>query len=546
MKNIKYNVLLVCVIFLSIGVKNVSALSTYMSTSSNYITTGQSVTATVTVQDFFSAKIHIECIGNTSGKTYDDIAQSDSGNITRSFSLTCSATSEGTIAFSYSVEALDMAYNSKNTSDSRRVIVQKPREKDSNNYLKSLGVKDYTLSPEFNKDTLEYSVTVPSTVDKITLEAALECGYASLTGTGEFEVNEGVNTFEVNVTSETGVGRVYKVTVNVEDENPIEIEIGTSKYTIMKNAKTLEKPTTYEATTVKIKDFDIPAFYSEISKFTLVGAKDTKGSIHYFIYNAEDGTYSLYNENKASEQLLYIEKIGEDIKDGFQKQLKTINGASYEVLVAEKDSSIVLIKAMNIKTGDVHLYQYDEKVGSYIIYNDSLVTSLEEEIQKYKDVIFYFCIALGVSLFLILLLLIFRPKRKKSKKSKEVRNDAVKIEKLEVNETKENTLESKEVVMDKKSKKKKKKEQKVVEVVKEETEEEVKVENLSDSKNKKRTKEDALKQVSDAASIIEEYEKTISLNKDELKKKKQEMEESSVKEEKMYDIFEDDRKKKKR
>ena len=64
-----------------------------------------------------------------------------------------------------------------------------------------------------------------------------------------------------------------------------------------------------------------------------------------------------------------------------------------------------------------------------------------------------------------------------------------------------------------------------------------KIQNLS--------KEEALKQVSKAADIIEEYEKTMKISKKELEKKKKELEQKEI-EETMYDIFEDDKKKKKK
>lgn len=517
-----------------------------VSASSNYVTTGSNVTFYIYVNNAAAWSLTGHGIGATSGCTLGDSGVGDSGtgnNVSKTIaSVTCRTTSEGTVGFVVegnisSASGSEIVKTNINTS--KTVVVQKPREKDTNNYLKSLSIKDYKLTPNFNKDTLEYSVIVPSTVNKIVLEAEKESGYASLTGTGEFEVNEGVNSFEINVTSETGVGRVYKVTVQVEDENPIEIEIGNSKYTIMKNGKTLKKPATYESTTVKIKDFDIPAFTSEISKFTLIGAKDTKGTTHFLIYNQDSNTYELYNENKASDLVLYIEKIGNDTKDGFTKKNITIQSASYEALVSNVDESIILVKAMNTANGKIHFYQYDKEEGTFVIYNDSLRYFYEQEFQKYKDVILYFCIALGVSFFLILILLFKKPRKRKNKGKEE---NEVKIEKLEMEEKKESVVEQKS---DKKSKKQLKKMRKEQQEVKQEiNEKQINSKENDEKKSKKmKTKEDALKQVSDAASIIEEYEKTISLNKNDLKKKQIELEKQ---EETMYDIFEDEKKKKKK
>lgn len=542
MKYLKKLFFTVCLSFLLTTTVNAASVS--ISASSNYVTTGSNVTFYIYVNNAAAWSLSGHGVGATSGCSLGDSGVGDSGtgnNVSKTIaSVTCKATSVGQVGFVVTgnistASGSNIVKTTINTSKS--VTVQKPREKDTNNYLSSIGVAGYQLSPAFQKETLEYSVNVPSTVDKITIEASKESGYASLSGTGEFEVNEGVNTFEVNVTSETGVPRVYKVTVNVEDENPITVDIGDGKYTIMKNAKTLEKPTTYEATTVKIKDFDIPAFYSEISKFTLVGVKDSKGTSHFVIYDKEKNTYSLYNENKSMEQLLYIEPITDE-KDGFTKKKVTINSTTHDAFVSNIDENIILVKAMNIKTGEIHLYQYDKNEGTYIIYSDSITDHFEAEIEKYKTVILYFAGGLGISLLLIFLLLLRKPKQKKKKK------EEMKLDKVE---EKESTKMEESSKLSKKEKKKLKKDAKKSENLQEEKkEEEIYVEKIEskNSKKKNRTKEDALKQVSDAASIIEEYEKTVQLNKKDLEKKKKEMEEHE--ENVMYDLFEEDKKKKKK
>ena len=79
-----------------------------------------------------------------------------------------------------------------------------PKTYSSNNYLKSLSIDGYSLSPEFNKDTTEYTVEVPNGTDKITIDASKEDSTASISGTGEKEVAEGTNKFEINVEAENG------------------------------------------------------------------------------------------------------------------------------------------------------------------------------------------------------------------------------------------------------------------------------------------------------------------------------------------------------
>ena len=301
---------------------------------------------------------------------------------------------------------------------------------------------------------------------------------------------------------------VYKLVINVEDENPITVDIQGNKYTIMKNGKTLEAPATFSSTTIKINDFDIPAFYSEVSNFTLVGVKDSKGTTHFAIYDKDNSTYQLYREIKSNQMLMYIKNIKEEL-EGFKKERMTIHEVSYDVMVCVVDPSVIVVSAMNIVTGKDDYYIYDKENDTYTKYNDSIARNLNDEISHYKEIILYFAGGLLVSFVIILILLFSRPKSKKNKRKKE-ETDVVKSVKLEKNDPS----------LDKESKDKSKK----------------------NKKDKLKSKEDALKEVSEAASIIEEYEKTIQLSKKDIAKKKKEMESSS---DTMYNIFEDDKKRKK-
>ena len=92
-----------------------------------------------------------------------------------------------------------------------------------NNNLSSIVVEGYELNEEFNKDTLEYTVSVPSDTEKINLNATVEDKTAGVSGTGEFEVSEGDNKFELIVTAQNGAKKVYTVTIKVEDQNPINV-----------------------------------------------------------------------------------------------------------------------------------------------------------------------------------------------------------------------------------------------------------------------------------------------------------------------------------
>lgn len=531
MKQFKFTIFtLICVL---VGLQNVYAKPSYsVSTTSSYIEAGSKVTASITLSNVKAWNIKIKSYGATSGCD-QNISDTADTNITKTISVTCTATSVGQISFVFSGDAVSSGETEATNIDATKiVVVTAPREKDSNNYLKSIGVTGYTLTPEFNQDTLEYSVDVPATVDKVTLEASAASSYATVSGTGEVEVNEGANSFEIKVTSETGVERIYKVTVNVKDENPIEVSIDGSSYTVMKNAKTLETPSTYEATTVKINDFDIPAFYSETSQFTLVGVKDSKGDTFFAIYDKDKNSYTLYNENKSDQLLLYIRDITSEM-DGFVKDKVTINEMSYDCFKSN-DGSLTLVYAMNIVTGKENYYLYDKTENTFLLYNDSLIVSLTSEVNKYKMTILYMAAAI---IFLIVVIFGMLLKRSKKKVKVVYPSEGVKVEKISPEMKKDEAKDKKKNVKEDT----KKEAQKMVDKQLADSTEK----NIKDKKNKKKSKDEAIEEVNKASEIIENYEKTIRLSQKELAKKKKEMEETEKNTEvTMYDIFEDDRKKK--
>ena len=121
------------------------------------------------------------------------------------------------------------------------------READTNNNLKSLEIEGQEITPAFDKDTTSYTLTVPSDVDKIKVNAESESDAATVDGTGEHELQPGENTVEVKVTAEDGTEKTYTIVVTKEedeDEKITSIEYGhemddTYIYTGNLNAKAI-------------------------------------------------------------------------------------------------------------------------------------------------------------------------------------------------------------------------------------------------------------------------------------------------------------------
>jgi len=427
----KFKIFIYSIILFLIGVSNVYAAGTAsLSVSRSTIENGGSVTATVTVKNTAAWNVTITSSGSTSGCTqkFAD-ATSDGNNTTKSFSVTCKATSTGIINFVMSGDITSSDGTNTKISGSKSVTVTKPREKSTNNKLKSLSVEGYEISPVFDKDVNEYSVNVPSTLEKITINATKADNYASLEGTGEKTVEEGVNNFEIIVTSETGVENIYKLTVNVEDQNPIEVKIGEKNYTIVKVAKNLVKPDLFEETTVKIGEFDIPAFYNENSGYTLVGLKDTEGNIELFIYANEN--YIKYNEFKSDSLYIVFLDIPKVPKYYFKTNVE-VNDVKVEGYRLKGDSKILLY-GLNLATGKKNYYTYDRTEKTLQIFDLDNYEDSIKEVDNNKYMIYG--LSIGV-LLLLLLVILLASKCSKMKKIVNIAKESV-IEKKDKSKNKD-------------------------------------------------------------------------------------------------------------
>ena len=91
-----------------------------------------------------------------------------------------------------------------------------------NNYLKALSISVGSIN--FNPNTLSYSVTVDS--DNIVISCEKEDSKATLSGDiGSMNLKYGVNTFKINVTSESGEVRTYVLNVTRVDNRNSENKI---------------------------------------------------------------------------------------------------------------------------------------------------------------------------------------------------------------------------------------------------------------------------------------------------------------------------------
>lgn len=397
MKKIKY--LIITLLALSFNISSAYASSATLSTNASTIENGRSVTATLTLRKVAAWNVEIASGGSTSGCTKKFVGDTGDGkNATKTFTVTCKATSIGRINFFISGDVTSADGTNKKISGSRNVTVVKPREKSTNNKLSSLSVKGYELSPAFDSNTNSYAVSIPSTIKTITIEASKADRYASIEGVGEKEVSSGINNFDVVVTSETGVSNIYKIVVNVEDLDPINVTINDKQYTVVKEKENLVKPELFEDTTVTIGEYEIPAFISEVTNLTLVGLKDEIGNISLYLYDNDN--YKPFNEMLTTRLNVMFLNMETPIEN-FTKTTININGES---IIAYKNDFLTIVKALNLANGKEELYTYDEDEKTLQLFNEKAFQELLVINQDIYIIIYILSAAIVVLLLISILL----------------------------------------------------------------------------------------------------------------------------------------------
>ena len=323
----------------------------------------------------------------------------------------------GYLAYAYAdLSEISLSSNSKKIN----IITQAELEASysKNNNLASLGVEGFTLTPEFNANTLEYSVIVPEDTKEVNLTGTVQDKKASITGIGVQQVNQGNNKFLVTVKAENGSEKTYTINVEVKDENPIEVIVGDKKYTVVKIKENLPIASLYNEYSIKINEFDIPAYKNDYTGLVLVGLKDTEGNISLFIYDDENNSYKGYNELKSSQITIYPLKPEENI-EGYKKGNVKIQDIDVEGFYLNEDSDFFVIYGVNVETGDKGFYMYDKKMQTLIKYNDELSSLLSEKIKLYTYIIIGFISLSVVMLIIIIVLVCKKGKKKKRGKDKE-------------------------------------------------------------------------------------------------------------------------------
>lgn len=415
---LKLNIILV-VFFLGISITNaasfkvsVGSRSLSKGTTTNLVIKGTDVTGRFNISSSNSSVVSIG----------DDRVWIENDSVT----IKLSALSVGTSTITITPSGVsDSNGNAANLSaQTIKITVSLPREKSTDNTLSSLSVEGYDISPSFDKDTLDYSVSVPEGTKSININASATSKYASITGNGTKEVVEGINNLSIVVKSESGTERIYNLVVNVIDENPINVKVDNINYTVIKLRSNFTCPDLFSESEVVIDNIPIPACTNELIDYTLVGLKQEDGTIVSFRYL--DNKYIKYNELSSNNIKLINEEYDGKIK-GLQETKISINDVEYQAFKFSDKSKYFVIYGVNVSTGEKGLFVYDSVNKTFSGYDSEYIDYLTKQNETYL----YIIVAFGAGLFLAIICILLLNKNKKKvrleKKKDNIDNDKKKV-----------------------------------------------------------------------------------------------------------------------
>lgn len=337
---------------------------------------------------------------------------------------------------------------SGNSGSSNNSSSNVSKVKSSNNYLSSLTIDNFELNEEFDKESLEYTLTVPTDTEKIKINAQLDDSSAKVAGLGDVKLSVGLNTFEIVVTAENGSKKTYILKVTVLEEEPIKVKVDNQEYTIIRKRKDLPSISEYfEDKDIVINNKKVEGYYNDTLNYTVVGLKDSKGVIEYYIYkNNKYEKYLEYSFNGTVIQILDKELLGGYKKTNFiydSDKIPSYQEVKLDIIkntyaLDNNDISgnqFYLFYGKNVESGKEYLYQYDALEKTVQRYNTLILDMHKDASNK------YYIYLIGSIILLIFIVILFSiilicNNRKNKKKNIKLEKDVTskKIKEYEIDE----------------------------------------------------------------------------------------------------------------
>lgn len=279
----------------------------------------------------------------------------------------------------------------------------------SNNALSSLTVSAGTLTPAFDPAITEYTLSLPSRSDRLTITANPSDSRATVQGDGDISLQDGETSLSVVVTAEDGSAKAYTITVQVAQAPTLFLDYNGQRLGVVKDVSQVTPPAGFApAEPITYSGDTLPIWTDVSGKRTLVYLMDEKTSAQgFYLFSQTTGVQSPYLPILCGSVTYIYTDIPKELSSvpGLTPATvkafgQTLNGWTYND-ASLKDFCV--------------LYLMDD-AGSYGYYT---YDSREETLQRFSGAVFtdsgetlavpmlYVYIAGGAALVLLILLIAF-------------------------------------------------------------------------------------------------------------------------------------------
>ena len=279
----------------------------------------------------------------------------------------------------------------------------------SNNALSSLTVSAGTLTPAFDPAITEYTLSLPSRSDRLTITANPSDSRATVQGDGEISLQDGETSLSVVVTAEDGSAKAYTITVQVAQAPTLFLDYNGQRLGVVKDVSQVTPPAGFApAKPITYSGDTLPIWTDVSGKRTLVYLMDEKSSAQgFYLFSQATGVQSPYLPILCGSVTYIYTDIPKELSSVPGLTLatvkafgQTLNGWTYND-VSLKDFCVLYLMD---DTGSYGYYTYDSREETLQRFSGAVFTDSGETLAV---PMLYVYIAGGAALVLLILLIVF-------------------------------------------------------------------------------------------------------------------------------------------
>ena len=280
----------------------------------------------------------------------------------------------------------------------------------SNNALSALTVSAGTLTPAFDPAIREYTLSLPSQSDRLTITASPSDSRATVQGDGEIPLQGGETSLSVVVTAEDGSTRTYTITVQVAQAPTLFLEYKGQKLGVVKDVSQVTPPAGFAPAEPVAYNGDTLPIWTDVSgKRTLVYLVDEKTAAEgFYLFSQATGVQSPYLPLLCGSVTYIYTDIPQDLSAVPGLTLSTVkafgqalNGWTYNDASLQDFCVLYLMD----EAGNYGYYTYDSREETLQRFSGTVYA--DDAGQSLRVPMLYVYIAGGAALVLLILLIVF-------------------------------------------------------------------------------------------------------------------------------------------